>query len=235
MSEYSEELTRPDLVPPKKKRGPRWYVVVLIVVVVLLGITIIGDRLALSYAEGRVASEIQKQGFGAKPTVKIYGFPFLTQVASRRFPHGHLSARNVHEGPVTISTIDATARDVRVNSGFDKGSIGSVDGTATVGFDELIKAGDAEGVELSADGPDKVKATVDLDVISGTAIAQVTKAGNGIKVHAISVEGFDLSDLGDTLDFTVPIQGLPMGMRFDSLKVTSKGVAMRVTGSHVTF
>ncbi len=235
MSEFSGELTRPDLVLPRKRRGHRWYVIVLIVVVALLGLTIIGDRLALSYAEGRIASEIQKEGFGAKPDVTIYGFPFLTQVAARRFPHGHLSARNVREGPLTIARIDATARDVRVASGYSKGVIGSVDGTATVGFADLAKAGGADGVELSADGTDKVKAKVDLDVITGTAVAQVTKVGNGIKVHAISVEGFDLSDLGDILDFTVPVEGLPLGMGFKSLKVTPKGIEMRVTGSRVRF
>ena len=58
----------------------------------------------------------------------------------------------------------------------------------------------------------------------------MTKVGNEIRVHAVSVEGFPLSDLGDDLDFSVPVTGLPMGLTFKSLTVSSKGVALRITG-----
>ena len=74
-----------------------------------------------------------------------------------------------------------------------------------------------------------------LGVIARPAIAQVTKVGNGIRVHAISVEGFSLDDLADDLDFTVPVKGLPMGLEFRSLSVSSKGVALRIGGSNLKF
>jgi hypothetical protein len=196
MSTYSEDVTRPDPVPGSRRRRRRWPVVVVIVVVVLLGLAVAGDRFAAAYAENKIASEIQKQGFGAKPDVSIDGFPFLTQVAARHFQHAHMSARNVREGPLTINRI-----------------------------------------ELSAAGPDKVKMAVDLDIVSGSAIAQVTKVGRDqIRVHVTSVEGFSMSDLGSQdLDFTVPVTDLPLGMRFESVRVTSKGVQLRITGSHIAF
>ena len=208
-----------------------------IVVVVLLGLAVAGDRFAAAYAESKIASEIQKQGFGAKPNVSIDGFPFLTQVAARHFQHAHMSARNVREGPLTINRIDGAVSDVRVDSGFRKGTIGSVDGTATIAFGNLTQAADQSGVELSAAGPDKVKMAVDLDIVSGSAIAQVTKVGRDqIRVHVTSVEGFSLSDLGSQdLDFTVPVTDLPLGMRFESVRVTSKGVQLRITGSNIAF
>ncbi|MCW2945878.1 MAG: Secreted protein [Actinoallomurus sp.] len=235
MSAFSTEWTRPDPAPPRR-RGRRGLWVTLVVVLVLLGLVVAGDRLAAAYAENRIAGEIQKEGFGAKPDVTIDGFPFLTQVADRHFPSAHMTARNVQEGPLTISRIDGVARDVRVDSGFRKGTIGSVDGTATVGFGDLTKAAGQSGLELSTAGPDKVKVSVDLGVVSGTATAQVTKVGRDqIRVHTTSVEGFSLSDLGNDLDFTVPVTGLPMGMSFQSLRVSSKGVEMRVTGSHIAF
>jgi hypothetical protein len=233
MSAFSADLTRPDL--PARKRRRRWPLVVLIIVVVLAGLAVVGDRMAAAYAENRIASEVQKQGFGARPDVTIYGFPFLTQVLDRHFPHAHLTARNVREGPLTISRIDGDVREVRVDSGFRKGTIGSVDGTATVSFGDLTKAAGQPDLALTAAGPNTVKAEVDLGVTTATATAQITKVGNQIRVHAVSVEGFPLSDLGNDLDFTVPVSGLPMGLTFKSLTVSSKGVALRITGSNLKF
>jgi hypothetical protein len=233
MSTFSSDLTRPDL--PARKRRRRWPLVVLIVVLVLAGLAVVGDRVAAAYAENRIASEIQKEGFGARPDITIHGFPFLTQVLDRHFPHAHMTARDVREGPVTISRIDGDVRDVRVDSGFRKGTIGSVDGTGTISFGNLAKAAGQPDLKLTAAGPNTVKAEVDLDVATAEATAQVTKVGNQIRVHAVSVEGFPLSDLGDDLDFSVPVTGLPMGLTFKSLTVSSKGVALRITGSNLKF
>lgn len=233
MSAFSADLTRPDL--PARKRRRRWPLVVLIIVVVLAGLAVVGDRIAASYAENRIASEIQKQGFGARPDVTIHGFPFLTQVLDRHFPHATMTARNVREGPLTISRIDGDVREVRVDSGFRAGTIGSVDGTATVSFGDLTKAAGQPDLALTAAGPNTVKAEVDLGITTATATAQITKVGDQIRVHAVSVEDVPLSDLGNDLDFTVPVSGLPMGLTFKSLTVSSKGVALRITGSHLKF
>jgi hypothetical protein len=235
MSAHESEWTRPDLAPPRRRRR-RPLIVVLVIVPVLLGLLVAVDRFAAAYAENRIAGEIQKQGFGARPDVTIDGFPFLTQVLGRHFPHAHMTARNVREGPVTISRIDGDVRDVRVDSSFRKGSLGSVDGTATIGFGELSKVSDQPGVRFSAAGPDKVKGDVDFGIASGTVTWQVTKIGRDqIRVHPLSAEGFDLADLGQDLDFTVPVGGLPLGLTFQSLSVTTKGVELRATGSHITF
>src|SRR5262249_2699226 len=96
MSTFSadSDWTRPDTLPTRRRRR-RWPVVVLIVIVALAGLAVLGDRLAARYAENRIATEIQKQGFGAKPDVTIDGFPFLTQVLDRYFPHAHMTARDV--------------------------------------------------------------------------------------------------------------------------------------------
>jgi hypothetical protein len=235
MSESSADWTRPDLDPPRRRRR-RWPVVLVASVVVLAGLAVAADRIAAAYAENQIASEVQKQGFGAKPDVTIYGFPFLTQVAAHRFPRARMTASDVREGPLTIHRIDAVARDVRVRSGFQSGTIGHLDGTATVAFAALTRAAGQSDVKLSADGPDRVKADVDLGIGSGTAIARVTKEGRDrIRVHAVSVEGFSLEDLGDTLDFTVPVTDLPLGMEVQSVRVSSDGVELRITGSNVAF
>ncbi len=66
----------------RRGHGLRNTIIVLVaLLIVLVGI----DRLAVFYVQGRIASQIQKQGFPSKPTVSIKGFPFLTQVVSRSF------------------------------------------------------------------------------------------------------------------------------------------------------
>ncbi|MGI8333782.1 LmeA family phospholipid-binding protein [Actinomadura scrupuli] len=221
--------------PARRKRAPRWLLVVLLVVIALLAIAVIVDRVAVAYADNTIATEIQKQGFNAKPDVKIKGFPFLTQAISRDFKHVSLRARGVKEGPLTISRLDADVRGVRLESSYQKGTIGSLDGTAVVTFADLAAAAGQSDLSLSAAGPDMVRAKVDLGIVEGTATARVTKVGNQIQVHGISVEGFPLSELGDELDFSVPVPALPLGLTFQSLRISSEGVMLRITGSRVRF
>lgn len=236
MSAQENDRTRPLPAGRRRGRGRRRLIVTLVVVVILAGLAVAADRLAVAYAENRIASEIQKEGFGTRPHVTIYGFPFLTQVAGRRFPRARMTADHLREGPLTISRIAAVARDTRVDSGFRSGTIGRVDGTATVSFAALAAAGGHPELRLSAAGPDRVKADLDLDVVSGTATAQVTKVGRDrIRVHAVAVEGFPISELGGDLDFTVPVTGLPMGLVLQSVTVSAKGVELHVTGSNIAF
>ncbi|MFC4911492.1 DUF2993 domain-containing protein [Actinomadura gamaensis] len=226
-------MTREDRLPRRRRRR-RWPLVLGIVLVVLVVLAIVVDRVALFITEDAMAGEIKKQGFPAKPDVTIEGFPFLTQVASRHFDDVRLKAKNIPAGPLNVTRLDARATDVKLNSDYQSGTLGHVTGDAFVGFGDLSKAGGSE-LSLEADGPDKVKAKVGAFGVDATAIASVTKEGNNIHVRALSAEGLDLSDLGNDLDFTVPVGGLPLGMRFDSLTVTSSGVLLRVSGSHVVF
>lgn len=200
----------------------------------LVLLAILADRVALWVTEDAMAAEIKKEGFPSKPDVTVEGFPFLTQVAKRHFGDVRLKAKNIPVGPLNVTRLEARATDVRLNSDYQSGILGNVNGDAFVGFGDLAKAG-GSGLSFEADGPDKVKAKVGAFGLDATAIASVKKEGNNIRVKALSAEGLDLSDLGDDLDFTVPVNGLPLGMRFDSLSVTASGVLLRVSGTHVTF
>jgi hypothetical protein len=210
-------------------------VAVLLVVVGLLAVSVIVDRLAVAYADSTIAKEIQKQGFNAKPDVTIKGFPFLTQAISRNFQHVSLRARGVQEGSLRISSLDADVRGVHLDSSYQKGTIDSLDGVGVVTFKDLAHAAGQDDLTLSSGGPDTVQAKIDLGFADGTATAKVTKVGNQIKVHGISVEGIPLSDLGQQLDFSVPVPALPLGLTFQSVGISSQGVLLHVTGAHIKF
>ncbi|MCW2915841.1 MAG: hypothetical protein JWN52_3909 [Actinomycetia bacterium] len=220
--------------PPRGRRKPRRFLGVLLVLIALIAIMVIVDRVAVAYAENTIADDIRKQ-FTTKPDVTIKGFPFLTQAISRDFHDVRLSALGIQEGPLRISRLDAAARGVHLDSSYQKGTIDNLDGTGVITFSDLSGAAGQPDLTLSPAGPDKVQAKIDLGAVEGTATAKVTKVGNQIQIHGVSVEGFPLSELGQKLDFSVPVPALPMGLTFQSLSITSKGVVLHVTGAHIPF
>lgn len=219
-------------------------IVVIALLVVLIGL----DRLAVFYVQGRIASEIQKQGFPAKPDVSIKGFPFLTQVVSRSFHDVQISSSKIHEGPIEIKKIDADLSNVKMNSGFSSGTVGHLTGAGVITFSGLSNAlgslvggplGDLvgnAGLTLKPAGRHEVKASVDLLGTSGSAVWRITRvSGTEIKVHLARSSGLPSGLLSSVRNIQVPIPKLPLGMKIQSVIVTASGLSIRVIGSNVAF
>ncbi len=220
----------------QRRRGGAWifFVSVLVLVALLAAL----DRAAVAYADNRAAQQIKAQGFPVKPDVTIEGFPFLTQVASRRLNHVHITASHVREGPVTFSMV-ADATGVLLNPGFRSGTITHVTGTGLVGFSSLASAAGvagAPGLKIRADGRHQVKLQVNLDVFSAAAVAAIERAGpDTFRVRIVSADGLPASLLGALRDFTVHIPALPMGLSIQRVDVSNRGVLIHVTGSDIKF
>jgi hypothetical protein len=221
----------------------------IIALVVLLVVLVAVDRLAAFYVQGRIASQIQDQGFPAKPTVSIKGFPFLTQVISRHFQEVQISSQNVKTGPVKIKSINATMSDVRMNSGYSAGTVGSLAGTGVITFGsmknaignlaggQLGQAIGASGLTLKPVSSDEVKASISLlGLFNASATWQIIRVnGHEIKVHLVSNNGLPGSIINQARNINVPIPKLPLGMKIQSVVVTSAGITIRVTGHDVAF
>ena len=141
-------------IPQRPRRRRRWPWIVLASVLVLLVLLVVLDRVAVAYADNQAAQQIKSQGFPTKPNVSIEGFPFLTQVASRRLNHVHITASQVKEGPVTLSLV-ADATGVLLNPGYQGGTITHVTGTGLIGFSSLASAAGvtgAPGLKISSAG-----------------------------------------------------------------------------------
>ncbi len=227
-----------------RRRARRYIVGFLIIIVILVGL----DFAARVAAENVIAAKIEAKGLQHKPSVTIAGFPFLTQAASRNFQQVNFTAVDQTDGPVTISSIEATARDVRLNSyAFSSGTIGSLSGTALISFSSLGNTLTQEigplgallngaGLDLTAAGQNEVKATVNLLVMSGSATWQVTPlSGNRLNVQLVGSSGLPSSLLGSIQDITLQIPKLPLGLVIDNVKVTAAGVVGRLSGSNIPF
>lgn len=229
---------------PRRRRHPlRW---TIIIVVVLLAILIGVDFAAKAYAEGQMASQIQQQGFPQKPDVTIEGFPFLTQVIGHDLQNVKLSSTDVKEGPLTISSINATMTGVHLNSSFNSGHIDHLTGTATITFAALSNAMSAQagglgdlasaGLKLSSGGPNEVKASLDLVIASGSATWRVTTPGhNKINIHLVSSSGLPGDLLGSVSDMTFTLPSLPLGLTIKTISVTPTGIVGTISGSNIPF
>jgi hypothetical protein len=225
------------------RRATRWLVTIGVIVAVLVGL----DFGARAVADNVMANKIQ-QGLQSKPSVSIGGFPFLTQVARRNFRHVTISAAGVPAGPVTISSINATATGIRLNSyAFSSGTIGNVSGTALISFGSLAGTLSTQfgplgailngaGLNLTDAGPDQVRASLNLLVTQGSAVWRVTRVnGNTLNVHLVGSSGLPSSLLGSIQDLNLQIPKLPLGLTIDSVSVTPAGVVGLVSGHNVPF
>ena len=226
-------------------RRVRRYATVLVILIVLL---VALDFAARVVAENVIASKIEHQGLQHKPDVTIDGFPFLTQVASRDFQRVNLTAADQTAGPVTISTINATARNIKLNSfAFSSGTIGSLSGTALISFSSLGNALTQQvgplgsllngaGLNLTDAGSHQVKASLNVLVVSGSATWRVTLlSGSRLNITLVSSSGLPSSLLSSIQDITLQLPKLPLGLTIDSVQVSPAGLVGRVSAANVPF
>ena len=211
-------------------------VIFLVTLLVLAGLFVVADRVAVKIADNEFATQIQKQGFSTKPQVSIEGFPFLTQVAARQFNDVKITANNERVGPVTVDDIKATLGRIRLTSGWTSGTVGSINGTGLITFGSLTRAAPVHIASVTMISSSEAKLSVSLGgLISTSAVARVTKAaGNRIDVTVISAGGIPASQLG-LGNFSIPLPNLPMGMKLQSISITTQGVLVHITGQDVAF
>lgn len=234
----SNDPTRP--APYRGRRHPaRRLVIALFSLLVLLVVLVVADRVGNAIAENDFASQAQKSGFPVRPSVGITGFPFLTQLAARDFREVRFSAHDVPAGPLSISSVNATATGVHVNSSFNRATVDHIAGSGLVTFAALTGAatggsggsGGSGGpgiVSMTAAGPDRVR----ISAGPVTEDARVQRAGpDTISVQMVNngdlLSGI-LSSFG-SFSFTVP--KLPAGMQVTGVRVTAQGVVVSFAAS----
>jgi len=224
--------------PPARarRRRRRWPWITLIVIVLVL---VIGDRVANAYAEDQMASQIQSSlALSGKPHVTIQGFPFLTQLAARTFKTVNVNASNETAGPggqLDIASLTATLHGMHIH-GTNSATVDQFTASALVTFTALAQAGGIpQGITLSADGPNQIKATVDILGFSSDATVKVTQVGgNKINVRVTDFGGVPADVLGNLVDFNISIPKLPAGVTIQRISITQQGLRITAAGTNTT-
>ncbi len=211
-------------------------VVVALLAALLIAALLIADRVAAIRAQGRIAAHVRDRGFSARPQVSIAGFPFLTQLAAGRLDKITISAVGKKLGPVEVKRLDLTLYGIRADPGRTSWTASRLSGTALVGFAGLAGAGGMPGLAVYADGPGRVKITVGLGLVTGTATARVTQASpGGIRIAEISAGGIPVVALGLLRDIPLLLPALPPAMTIQGVSVTGQGVQLHLAGHDVRF
>jgi hypothetical protein len=223
----------------------------LIVLIVLAALFVAADRITLHLAESQAASSIQSQrNLSQKPSVSIEGFPFLTQLASKKFDEIKLSASalTVNDGKggpnIRLQNFRIDAKNVKVTGNYNGIFAGSGTGTARISYADLSAALPNKVTVAYGGSPGKVKVSgkVDLPVlgaqqVSGTADIVVVN-GTGISLTNISgITGVDptVADLVSSfLQPQLALAGLPSGLRLDSVQPGPDGIDVTVSGTNVS-
>ena len=227
---YQGPVARP------RRRRRRWpWITLLVIVLVLVG----GDRAANAYTEDQMASQMQSSlALSGKPSVSIAGFPFLTQLAARTFNTVNVNASNETAGPggqLEIASLTATLHGMHIH-GLNSATVDQFTASALVTFTALGKAGGIpQGIKLTSDGPNQIKATVDILGFSSDATAKVTQVGNNkINVKVTDFGGVPADVLGSLTDFNISIPKLPAGVKIQSISITQQGLRITATGTNTS-
>ncbi|MDJ0384089.1 DUF2993 domain-containing protein [Streptomyces sp. G-G2] len=227
----------------------RFLRVVVIIAVVLAGILAGVDRLAVGYAEDKLAAKVQSgRGLAGETDVDIHGFPFLTQALDHRLEQVDVKLRGVSAaGPdgrkIRISELGARFHDVKLDSGYTSGKAARADGSALITYADLTEASQ-NGVTVTYGGaPGKVKVTASVEVLGRTLTRSVVSTislvdGTTVRVRADEVPGEGVPGV-ETLvrkrtDFDRNLDGaLPAGLKLSKLTSDEGGVHLVVDGSDV--
>lgn len=215
----------------------------LLVAVLLFGLAVLGDRVAVGVAEGRVADELAAAGgFAVAPEVDIAGFPFLTQAVRGRYDDVRISLSAEQLGrPGTRA--DIALHGVRVPlSSVLSGSVGSVpvdriDGTATVSY-KLLSDQLGRDTTLTREG-DGVRITRTVEILGRqlplVADGRVTLEGSDLVVDVdkasgagVDVPAWLLERTADALDLRYSVADLPFGLQLTGVAPAEGGVEVRV-------
>lgn len=238
----------------------------LIVVVILGGLFVAADRLAVNFAEGEAAEKLRSnEGLSEAPDVSIKGFPFLTQVVGGELDDVEVGIKDYDarsgSDSIRIADLNAHMKGVKFSGDYSSATAATASGTAHVTYDELLKAGKSEPVDLplgakgevvglSDGGNGKIKLEVEVSK-GGTklpkpvyVLSSVRVEGDRIKVHAdeipkkIEVLGISIplpeDTARDVTDFEQKIDDLPAGIKLEKVEAASDGVDMSVTGENVS-
>ncbi len=212
----------------------------LVVALLLLGLLVVGDRVAVGFAEDKVATEIAaKGGLQGTPEVDITGFPFLTQAIGGRYDDVRISLTAAELGQPEGTRADIALHGVRVPlSAVLSGSVSEVpvdriDGTATLSY-ALLSAQLEGDTTVTREGSRlRIARTVELlgQTVPLTAAGTVTLDGNDLVVDVQQVAGAGvevpdwlLSRATGLLDLRYTVPALPFGLKLTSVTPADDGV-----------
>jgi hypothetical protein len=215
----------------------------LLVVLLVLGAAAVGaDRVAHRLATDEAEQRLAAKGMHA-PSVTVGGFPFLTQLVSRRFDEVQVSSTSLRTDAGRARQVDATGLDVRVPRDGDL-VVGRLRASGTVPYAEVRRhVGQGLALTPAGDGQVRLRREVTLQGQRLTVTARGEVQARGHRVRLVPTD-FRLEGgervaapvealLADLFAVQFPVPGLPEGVRIEQVTATEKGFVVKVSGTQL--
>jgi LmeA-like phospholipid-binding len=145
----------------------------VIVVLVIVGLAVVADFGAAAVAEYQLAKQLREQaGLTSDPSVRINGFPFLTQALAGRYSAIDIRATGLSADPLHDLAVEATLHDVdaplsEVTSGnLQSVQVDRVDGRVRIKDSDLGRAIGIEDLRIQQPSAAEIKKLLPADLPS---------------------------------------------------------------------
>ena len=215
----------------------------LVVLIVLAALAVGGDRLVARLVADEAQQRLVAEGF-RDPTVRMHGFPFLTQLAARTFEQVTVTGAGLQAGKGRATGVRAELTDVRAPQSGPV-QIGSLVASGTVPFDVMVEAVGVPSLELSSGqgGQVEVARTVEVAGRSFDVVAQARVEARGTQLRIVptevavtgsSLDGRLSALLSERVALTYDIPDLPDGVQIERITAAQDGFLVRVKGRAVS-
>lgn len=224
------------------------FAIVVVVVAAVLAVAFYGlDAYAHARVEREVAAQLRTElGTAEPPTVDIAGWPFLTQLATRKLREVHVVADDVgrtNDAVLPIRHADLTLHDVTTTDFWTTMNVARADGTALVDHDALKQAA---GVPLvysgngryTIDGAQSLYGLTVQATVSGRLALDVADQTVSLADAKVEVAGYTLPDvvaqqLIKAVVRPIPLEGVPFELRVTSVEAADDGLHVGLDGRDI--
>lgn len=227
--------------PPRRRRR-RWPWVLLVVLLVLFGLFVAADRIAANVVEDRAADVLQSsQNLPNRPDVSIGGFPFLTQLATRRFNDVTVSDDEVPlPSGITLDNVVVHLSDVRISSDYSTLSAPRATADALISYPMLSQALGFRVTGANGRLRARPRVTVAGHNFTAPVSAAVTTRGDqlafiDVRVGGVPLPGVAAAQFTRIFHTAIALARLPFHVQLTGAVVGESGVDLQLTGHNITY
>jgi hypothetical protein len=229
----------------------------LVALAVIVGLLVGADRVAAHAAEGRIAQAVQSAAdLPSRPTVRVHGFPFVTQAIRGTYDHIEVTANDIFgradAGRGSVTTVSFEGVHIPASKALSgkvhEIQVDHVTGQVEVAFADIETAAHLPGVTVRAIAGHDNEVSIDEAIsfagatVNASAIASVALAGNTLTLKVVDVQiaggitvpASVLAGLRTHASFSVKIPGLPAGVKLTAVVVSPDGVIAALQATALT-
>jgi hypothetical protein len=206
--------------------------IIFAVLLTLAALLAVLDRILATAVASQISGRFAiAHDLRARPSVRVLGFPFLTQLAVGEYREIVMALGSLTAGGVELSELDARLTGVHASlvtilwPGRADITAENASATALVPFTVLSQRL-PPGLMLSQVGPDiRISSTVLGVPVPGTLAVSVSAAGLTITPR--------FTGLPPLVGFLIPLGGLPLPLSVNSVSVTEQGLRLSASGRNI--